>query len=87
MKAYNFINNEGWPQNEGVEPRDYAGALSDPSASESEQDDSERKAEGLLEAIVSRENLNLAYKRVKANGGSHGADGMTIEELLPYLAV
>ncbi|HAT71983.1 MAG TPA: group II intron reverse transcriptase/maturase [Elusimicrobia bacterium] len=85
MKAYNFIANEGWPQDKGVEPRDTAGALSDPSASESGQDDSERKAERLLEAIVSRENLNLAYKRVKANGGSHGVDGMTIEELLPYL--
>ncbi|MDP2866123.1 MAG: group II intron reverse transcriptase/maturase, partial [Elusimicrobiota bacterium] len=85
MKADNFINKEGWPQNEGVEPRDNAEALSDPSASGSGQDDSERKAERLLEAIVSRENLNLAYKRVKANGGSHGVDGMTIEELLPYL--
>jgi len=85
MKAYNFTNNEGSPQDKGVEPRDTAGALSDPSASESGQDDSERKAERLLEAIVSRENLNLAYKRVKANGGSHGADGMTVEELLPYL--
>lgn len=85
MKACNFMNNEGWPQNEGVEPRGYAGALSDPSASGSGQDDSERKAERLLEAIVSRENLNSAYKRVKANGGSHGADGMTVEELLPYL--
>ena len=85
MKADNFTNNEGYPQDKGAEPRATAGALSDPSASESGQDDSERKAERLLEAIVSRENLNLAYKRVKANGGSHGADGMTVEELLPYL--
>lgn len=85
MKAYNFINNEGYPQDKGVEPRDTAGALSGPSASKSGQDDSKRKAEGLHEAIVSRENLNLAYKRVKANGGSHGVDGMTVEELLPYL--
>lgn len=85
MTAYNFTNTEGWPQNEGVEPRDNAEALSDPSAAVGGQDDSERKGERLLEAIVSRENLNLAYKRVKANGGSHGVDGMTIEELLPYL--
>ena len=85
MKAYNFMINEGWPQEVGVEPRDNAGALSDPSASEGGQDDGERKAERLLEAIVSREKLNLAYKRVRANGGSHGVDGMTIEELLPYL--
>ena len=85
MKAYNFSSKEGWPQEAGVEPRVNAGALSDPSASESGQDDSERKAERLLEAIISRENLNLAYKRVKANGGSHGVDGMAVEELLPYL--
>ncbi len=85
MKAGNFTNNEGWPQEAGVEPRGNAGVLSDPSASESGQDDSERKAKRLLEAIVSRENLNLAYKRVKTNGGSHGVDGMTVEELLPYL--
>ncbi|MBU2574921.1 MAG: group II intron reverse transcriptase/maturase [Elusimicrobia bacterium] len=84
MKAENF-GNEGWPQEAGVEPRHNAGAQSGPSASESGKDDSERKAERLLEAIVSRENLNLAYKRVKANGGSHGVDGMTTEELLPYL--
>jgi hypothetical protein len=51
MKAYNFINNEGWPQEAGVEPRGNAGALSDPSASVSVQDDSERKGERLLEAI------------------------------------
>jgi len=85
MKADNFTNNEGWPQEAGVEPRINAGAQSDPSASENGQDDKRVKAERLLEAIVSRENLNLAYKRVKANGGSHGVDGMTIEELLPYL--
>jgi len=59
MKAYNFTNKEGWPQEAGVEPRVNAGAHSDPSASASGQDDSERKAERLLEAIVSRENLNL----------------------------
>ena len=37
MKADNF-SNEGWPQNEGVEPWDNAGALSNLSASESEKD-------------------------------------------------
>ena len=40
---------------------------------------------GLLEKVVERENLNRAYKRVKANRGSHGIDGMEVEELLPYL--
>jgi RNA-directed DNA polymerase len=39
----------------------------------------------LLEKVLERENLNLAYKRVKKNGGSHGVDGMKVDELLPYL--
>ena len=39
----------------------------------------------LLEKVIDRNNLNRAYKRVKRNGGSHGADGMGVEELLPFL--
>ena len=39
----------------------------------------------LLEKVLDRENLNHAYKRVVKNGGSPGVDGMTVEELLPYL--
>ncbi len=32
-----------------------------------------------------QDNLNRAYKRVKANKGTAGIDGMSIEEALPYL--
>ncbi|MCD8314263.1 MAG: group II intron reverse transcriptase/maturase [Firmicutes bacterium] len=39
----------------------------------------------LLEKILDRDNLNRAYKRVKANKGAPGADGMTIEETAQYL--
>ena len=38
----------------------------------------------LLEAILYKDNFNRAYKRVKANKGALGIDGMTIEEALPY---
>ncbi len=40
----------------------------------------------LMEAICDRENLNRAYKRVKANRGAAGVDGMTVGELLAWLA-
>ena len=39
----------------------------------------------LLEKILSRENLNEAYKRVYANKGASGVDGVTVEELLEHL--
>jgi len=39
----------------------------------------------LLEKILDKDNFNRAFKRVKANKGAPGIDGMTIEEALPYL--
>ena len=39
----------------------------------------------LLEKILNRDNLNEAYKRVYANKGASGVDGVTVEELLLHL--
>ena len=39
----------------------------------------------LLEEILSRDNMKLAYKKVKANRGASGIDGITIEEIDDYL--
>ena len=39
----------------------------------------------LLEEILSRDNMRLAYKKVKANRGASGIDGITIEEIDDYL--
>ena len=39
-----------------------------------------------MEMICERKNLNRAYKRVKANRGSPGVDGMTVGELGAWLA-
>lgn len=36
--------------------------------------------EHLLERIISRKNMQRAWKRVKSNKGTHGVDGMSIEE-------
>lgn len=35
--------------------------------------------------VLDRNNLNLAYQRVVSNKGVAGLDGMTVDELLPYL--
>jgi RNA-directed DNA polymerase len=40
---------------------------------------------GLLEQALSRENLAAAWKRVKANKGSAGVDGLSIEQTTEYL--
>jgi len=41
----------------------------------------------LLEEILSRKNLNEAYKRVYANKGASGVDGVSVEELHEHLRV
>ena len=72
-------------QEVGVEPRGNAGVLSITPASEGGRDDEKVISSPLLEEVICRDNLNLAYKRVKSNKGSHGVDGMSVDELLPYL--
>ena len=76
---------EDWPAKSRVEPEGMPGGPSVSAASENGRNDDSEYSSNLLERIVDRENLNTAYKRVKANRGSHGVDEMTVDELLPYL--
>ena len=39
----------------------------------------------LLEKILSKQNLNLAYKQVYKNEGTSGVDGVTVDELFSYI--
>ncbi len=39
----------------------------------------------LMEVITSRENLNKAYKKVVANKGASGVDGVSVEDLGKYI--
>ena len=39
----------------------------------------------LMEKILSRENMTQAYKKVKANKGAGGVDGISLEEIDVYL--
>ena len=76
---------EDWPAKNRVEPEGMPGELSVSAASENGRNDDSECSSNLLERVVERTNLNTAYKRVKANRGSHGVDLMTVDELLPYL--
>ena len=50
-----------------------------------EEIDTKTVTNELLEKILSKDNMNLAFKRVKANKGTSGIDNMTVDELLQYL--
>ncbi len=75
----------GCPQRNSAEHEKYAEALIGQRIIENNITDADRPTDGLLERIVSRDNLNLAYKRVKKNKGAGGVDGMSVEELFTYL--
>ena len=70
----------GFLQRDSVEHKEYAEALS-----AERQEAEERDGADLLERVLDRDNLNRAYKRVKANKGASGIDGMTVDEALPWL--
>lgn len=78
-------SNEGWFAKAGVEPRGMQRAPSVPAASKKGRNDEGEYAGNLLEQILDRDNLNCAFKRVKSNKGSHGVDGLKVDELLPFL--
>jgi RNA-directed DNA polymerase len=40
----------------------------------------------LMEEVTSRDNLNRAYFRVKANKGAAGVDGLSVDDLLAWIA-
>ena len=80
MKA-EYCGDTGFLQRDSVEHEEYAEARSIDLGEGTERDG----AGDLLEAILDRDNLNRAYKRVKRNHGAAGIDGMTVEEALPWL--
>lgn len=47
--------------------------------------DTDMSTDNLPEQILDKENLNQAFKKVKSNKGAGGIDGMSVDELLPYL--
>ncbi len=80
MKKAEYQGSLGYPQRDSAEHKEYVGAQSVDGREIGEQDGAH-----LLERILSRGNLNNAYKRVKANKGAPGIDGMTVEDALPWL--
>ena len=80
MMKTEYIEKDGCLQRDGVEHKEYAEAYSAETQKAEERDGAD-----LLEKVLDRDNLNKAYKRVKANKGASGVDGMTVDEALPWL--
>ena len=80
MKKAEYLEKQSCLQRDSAEHEEYAGVQSVGNREVAEQDGAD-----LLEQILSRDNLNRAYKRVKANKGAPGIDGMTIGDALPWL--
>lgn len=68
-----------------LETQGKQGVYSDLSAMSNLKVKSKFNTENLLEKIVDKRNFFEAYKKVVANKGGHGIDGMRVDELLPYL--
>ena len=79
------LQNEGRTQKVSVEPRGYAGAPDRGKIAENNVANTDGQTDRLMEKILNRENLNTAYKKVKAKKGTRGVDGMQVDELLSYL--
>jgi RNA-directed DNA polymerase len=75
----------GYLQRDSAEHEGYEGAHTDKRITENNITNADRQENRLLEEILRRDNLNKAYKQVKKNKGSHGIDGMKVDELLQYL--
>ncbi len=82
MKNAEYIGDDGCLQRDSTECKGYAEAQ---SADRPETGETKSKTPNLLEKILDRNNLNRAYKRVKANKGAPGVDGMSVETALPWL--
>ena len=78
---------EGFTRESKVELEDNEKVPSISLTSDKKRDDRNVYTSNLLKKIIHKDNMYEAFKRVKKNKGSHGIDGLTIDELQSYLEV
>ncbi|MDF2588122.1 MAG: ltrA [Anaerocolumna sp.] len=89
-KLHNEMD-EGYLQMVSAERKEYVEAYACSRITENNVINTDLSAEmfasehRLLEKILDKDNMNLAYKKVKSNKGAGGIDKMGVDELLQYL--
>ncbi len=83
-KSRIHCGSNGYCQRDSAEHEGYDRALTEKRITENNVTDADSGVNGLLEQILEPDNLNRAYKQVKKKKGSHGIDGMEVENLLQY---
>ena len=76
---------EDYLQMVSAEQKEYAEVFAHQRIAENNDIITDFQTDKLIEKILSNDNLNQAYKKVKSNKGAGGGDGMNVEELLSYL--
>ena len=79
------FHNENCPQKVAAEQRGYAGVPASVRIAENNDIIADLPMDSLLKRIISRDNMNAAYFKIKSNRGAGGVDKMSVDELLPYL--
>ena len=79
------LHNEDYLQMVSAEQKEYAEEPACQRITENNRIITDFQTDGLLEKILQPTNLNNAYKKVKSNKGAGGVDGMSVDELLPFL--
>ena len=76
---------EDYLQMVSTESKEYAEVSACQRITENNRIITDFQTDRLLEKILQPTNLNNAYKKVKSNKGAGGVDGMSVDELLPFL--
>ena len=82
---YRQLHIEDYLQMVSAEQKEYAEVYAYQKITENNDIITNYWTNNLLDLILRKDNLNKAYKRVKANKGKGGIDGMQVDELLPFL--
>ena len=79
------LQKEDYPQKVSAEQKEYVEVSKGSRITENNITIENFQKDNLLEKILDSNNLNKAFKKVKANKGAGGIDEMYVDELLTYL--